>query len=72
MVSLRLGQVAALTVHRTVIHYRSLRFATLPAEIATNSPQANANTGFFCRSRHAVTLQGASRMPRATGAQTHR
>ncbi len=24
-----LGQVAALTVHRTVIHYRALRFATL-------------------------------------------
>jgi len=30
MVSLRLGQVAALTAHRAVIHYRSLRFATLP------------------------------------------
>ena len=28
-VSLRLGPLAVLTVHRTVIHYRSCRFATL-------------------------------------------
>ena len=39
---------------------------TRPAAIATISPQTNANTGFFCRSRHAVTLQGASGKPRAT------
>ena len=32
-----LGQVAALTVHRTVIHYRDLRFATPPGEL---SPKA--------------------------------
>ena len=50
MVSLRLGQGTALTVRRTVIHYRALRFATRP-----HAGTCKKRT-FFCRCKQCFGL----------------
>jgi len=59
--ALRSTRLAALTVHRTVIHYRQLRFAYLGGSVGRSAPQQppnrTINSNLKCKNSRDVTRE---------------